>query len=80
MARLLLWLVLGVVLAYLLRGTLRHMAQRKARSAGARPPQTVDMRQCAQCGVHVPQPDLVTGSDGREFCSQAHLRAANDGR
>lgn len=48
--------------------------------AGGRPPGTPpapqEMVSCAACGLHLPQADAVTGSDGQPYCSQEHrLRA-----
>ena len=65
-----------LVIAYLVW---RHgRLERSERGPSQRPapgaPQ--EMVSCAQCGVHLPQPDAVRGGDGRFYCSQEHrLRA-----
>lgn len=41
----------------------------------AAPPQNqpAAMVRCHQCGVHLPANEAMTGTDGRLYCSQAHL-------
>ncbi|MDD5028776.1 MAG: PP0621 family protein [Rhodoferax sp.] len=31
---------------------------------------------CHQCGVHLPANEAVTGADGLQYCSHAHLQQA----
>lgn len=63
-----------LVIAYLVwrNGRIEHReAQRRGPGA---PPQ--EMVSCNACGVHLPQPDAVRGSDGRYYCCNEHrLRA-----
>jgi uncharacterized protein len=66
-----------LVIAYLLW---RHSRVERHRGESSRPPAAPgapqDMVSCAQCGLHLPQPDAVRGGDGRFYCSQEHrLRA-----
>lgn len=61
-----------------------YMLWRHARVERRPPPQPgagpdgkpQQMVSCAACGVHLPRPDAVTGSDGLPYCSKEHrLRA-----
>ena len=65
------FLVLGVVLAYwILKGYRRKMDH------GQPPPQARDeetMVRCAQCGVHLPRSESIT-TGGQYFCSTEHQR------
>ncbi len=71
------YLVLFAVLyvAYLVWRHNRIAEQRReAPRAGGSAPQV--MVSCAQCGLHLPQPDALRGKDGRYYCCQEHrLRA-----
>ena len=65
-----------LVIAYLVwrHGRVEHRQRDSSRRAPPVGPQ--EMVSCAQCGVHLPQPDAVRGGDGRFYCSQEHrLRA-----
>jgi uncharacterized protein len=65
-----------LVIAYLVwrHGRLeRHQGDSSRRAEPGTPQEMVS---CAQCGLHLPQPDAVRGGDGRFYCSQEHrLRA-----
>ena len=47
-----------------------------ARNTRPRPPPTPatpqDMVRCPICGVHLPRPDAVAGTNGLLYCSQEH--------
>jgi len=65
-----------LVIAYLVwrHGRVEHRQGDSSRRPAPGGPQ--EMVSCAQCGVHLPQPDAVRGGDGRFYCSQEHrLRA-----
>ena len=65
-----------LVIAYLVwrHGRLERSQRDSSQSAAPGSPQ--EMVSCAQCGLHLPQPDAVRGGDGRFYCSQEHrLRA-----
>lgn len=67
-------LVLAVVLVafYLWRGNRRDSMRAPPPPAPPRPlaaPET--MARCAQCGMHLPETDAVTGRRG-SYCSPAH--------
>jgi uncharacterized protein len=49
-------------------------AQTQRQRAASAPPQTTDMVRCAQCGVHVPANEAVTGLKG-QYCSSAHRQS-----
>ena len=72
------YLVLFAVLliAYLVWRSKRieHRPGGGAQPPGAAGPQT--MVSCAVCGLHLPQPDALPGTDGRFFCSQEHRLVA----
>lgn len=71
------YLVLLVVLvvAYMLWRNAR-LAERKAREEAQAPPRPVagpqDMVSCADCGLHLPKSEAVTGAQGRTYCSHEH--------
>ena len=74
--KLVLWLVLILVVLHLLRkkkagfaASMRPPAGKSAdRSAGE------VMMPCAYCGVHIPQSEVISASQGMVFCSDAHRR------
>ena len=50
-----------------------RLANRKARPPQAQPPGgPQDMVRCPICGVHLPKPDAVAGTNGLMYCSQEH--------
>jgi len=53
------------------RTSLQQNAQRKKADTSS----TVAVVRCAQCGVHIPTNDAVTGDKG-VYCSTAHLHQA----
>lgn len=69
-------LILLVVLLVAWRWkTARAAMQRKAQHQQTAAPAAQAMVCCAQCGLHVPTHDAVTGANGA-YCSAAHLRLA----
>jgi uncharacterized protein len=70
MARLLFWMLLGVV-AYLV---VKRWASPHPRRPQADPPSEAIVS-CAACGLNVPQSDAL-GRDGRWYCSREHLERA----
>lgn len=70
--KLLLFLVAVVALLWLLRGSLATWRGERERGGGPRPPAGPQaMLQCAECGVHLPKGEALTGPGG-VFCSEAH--------
>lgn len=72
------YLVLAAVLfiAYLVwrNNRLEDRGDRQAQRGQPGTPQ--EMVSCATCGLHLPRPDAVRGSDGRYYCGEEHrLRA-----
>ncbi|MCG2595577.1 hypothetical protein LZ009_22595 [Ramlibacter sp. XY19] len=72
------YLLLAAVLlvAYLLWRNGR-LADRNARARPPAPPAPPaagpqDMVRCPVCGVHLPRPDAVPGTNGVLYCSQEH--------
>jgi uncharacterized protein len=50
-----------------------RLASRDARPKAPRAPATPqDMVSCPICGVHLPRPDAVAGTNGLLYCSQEH--------
>ncbi len=74
-------LVLGVVMfaIWLWRHNRETQVRDRAATRPRRPPPPAeaaavpDMVPCAQCGLHLPQSDAVTGQRG-QYCSDAHRR------
>ena len=65
-----------LVIAYLVWRNNRIERRQSSPPPAARPGGPQEMVSCAQCGLHLPQPDAVRGGDGRFYCSQEHrLRA-----
>jgi uncharacterized protein len=63
-----------LVIAYMVwrNGRIEH--KESARRGQKAPP--LEMVSCAACGLHLPQPEAVRGSDGRYYCCNEHrLRA-----
>jgi uncharacterized protein len=67
--KILLFLVAVFALLWLLRGAQSRRAPPTGRSPGPAEPQP--MLACAQCGVHLPRDEALTGRGG-VFCSSAH--------
>ena len=83
MAKLLMWIVLGVLslLAWKTVAGRVHRLRRDDRNrpptdraAGAEAAPDESMLRCAQCGVHFPASEAIAG-DGMAFCSAAHRDA-----
>lgn len=53
---------------------LRRLSQHGPRRDDTWPQHTTetDIVRCAHCGLHVPRPETVTGSDGKSYCSPDH--------
>ena len=72
MARLLFWVLLGIV---------AYVAAKRWASQGLRPPRSgaeprsEAMVSCAACGLNVPRSEAL-GRDGRWYCSREHLEQA----
>jgi uncharacterized protein len=72
------YLLLAAVLfvAYLVWRNGR-LAERNARPRQPPPPaDPQDMVSCPICGVHLPRPDAVAGSNGLLYCSHEHRAKA----
>lgn len=69
MKYLLVVLVVGLVLAWLMRRS--RVDSKVDRSSTTRP---AEMVRCAHCGVHLPAQDALTERD-LVFCSEVHKRA-----
>jgi uncharacterized protein len=74
MARILFWILLGLV-AYAAVRWLQRQSQRVTRRP---PPRAIseDIVRCEHCGINVPESESVTGRGGRRFCSAEHRRLA----
>ena len=65
-------LIAVVVIVYMVW---RNARLRDGTSAPPRPPQPgqpQEMVSCPVCGLHLPRPDAVAGSNGRFYCTQEH--------
>lgn len=78
MLRALLVLMLGVVLALVLRG-LAAVARRGTPRAAPAPRDALPAVRCARCGVFVPQPDALVAND-QQYCSARCAAPGGDGR
>lgn len=79
MPRLLLFvfIVLIVWLAVRMLGASRKQRDRDGAAEPTAEPKGIEtIRQCAWCGVHVPDGEAVSLPDGRLYCSEAHRDAA----
>jgi len=67
------WFLIFVVVyvAYLVWRNGR-LAARKSRPPPHAPGTPQDMVRCPICGVHLPRPDAVAGTNGLLYCSQEH--------
>jgi uncharacterized protein len=50
-----------------------HSTSARPRGTPARP---LEMVSCPVCGLHLPQPDAVAGSNGLYYCSHEHRQRA----
>jgi uncharacterized protein len=75
MARLLFWVLLGVIVYAVAKNWLRAGAG--GRGAADKPPEAIV--RCAACGLNVPQSEAHAG-DGLWYCSREHLERARAGR
>ena len=66
----LIFLVLGIVLAWWILKSYRKSLPRDEPPHAAAPE---DMVRCAHCGVHLPRSESQA-SNGKFFCSEEHLR------
>lgn len=74
MGRLILFVVLVGVVVWML--TTRSRRPPGSPRAGRRPPaEPTAMRECAHCGLHLPQAEALSDDQGRPYCSEAHRRA-----
>ncbi len=73
-------MLIKLILAFVLFGGIYLLLRQLSRSADQSPPPAADkpsapateaMIECRQCGVHVPQSEVVFAS-GYTFCSTAH--------
>lgn len=72
--RYLLLFLLGLFAVWYLRRTLEGGGRRRPQDQSAPRAQTETMRECAHCGIHVPESEAER--DGEHFyCSPAHRRA-----
>lgn len=88
MIKLLFWIVLLAVVAFMLGFKRGRPAAREERGPAAPPPsapvpapsarELESMVSCAECGTHLPAGEAVPGRGG-QFCSVAH-RAAHEAR
>ena len=79
MGKLLLWLavVAAVYFAYKLTVVSQRRSERAARETRERDARAIEgepMRQCAHCGVHLPESEAIV-ADGRHYCSESHRDA-----
>ena len=74
MARLLLWMLVGII-AYVALKRWALPGARGSRRAG--PPSEAIVR-CASCGLNVPQSEALA-RDGLWYCSREHLERAQPG-
>jgi uncharacterized protein len=73
------WALFIVLLIWLMRGK-KHVAKGSSgTNASARPANGAEaMRQCAHCGMYVPESEAVVTAAGKVFCSEEHrLRHAS---
>lgn len=77
--------ILGIALWFVYRAVIRLATEQVRRNvAGPQTPAagggaTIQMRQCAHCGVHIPEGES-TQSRGQYFCCEAHRDAFFAGR
>lgn len=71
MAKLLFWVVLGVLVYWLYKRHKRGGQPREAQAPAQQGPE--DMVRCAECGVHLPRSESIM-SQGEFFCSDEHRR------
>ena len=70
-------LVVLVVVAYLVWRNARLQRRSEAPPTAAEPlAQPQEMVSCPVCGLHLPRPDAVAGSNGRFYCTQDHRARA----
>jgi uncharacterized protein len=78
MVRILLLLVLAVVIVRMLKRMLSVVPSMQAAPAAAPPAVAfTPVAACALCGVHLPISESLAGSDGRNYCCEAHRNQAN---
>ncbi|OOZ36941.1 PP0621 family protein [Solemya velesiana gill symbiont] len=61
-------IILGVWIVYLFAR--RYLKNRPAKK-GKQDSNSVEMVRCEHCGIHIPEPEVVT-RDGRSYCCEAH--------
>jgi uncharacterized protein len=62
---------------YVVRSKSRIVRQDPPRSAAPAPHGEAEtMVSCAQCGIHLPESEVVRGANGAAYCSEEHRRAA----
>lgn len=69
-------LIAFLVVAYLLWRNARLRDAAAAPRASAPPPPALEMVSCPVCGLHLPRPDAIAGSNGRFYCSPEHRAGA----
>ena len=78
MVRILVFLILAVVIVRLLKRMLSNPLQMHAAPATSPPAVAfTPIAACAVCGVHTPLAESLAGSDGRNYCCDAHRNQAN---
>ena len=71
--RLLTWLVIGYFLWAMVRNYLRKQESLRKKQTPAQPASPALIVKCRQCGLHLPQPEAVSGND-QWFCGDEHRR------
>jgi uncharacterized protein len=73
------YLLLFAVLfiAYMVWRNKRIEGDGSAARRGGGPAKPLEMVSCQVCGLHLPRPEAVVGSNGAFFCSQEHRQRAN---
>ena len=72
MGRVLFFILVGIAIWLLWRGSVRVTSRPGAHEA-SRSEHGEDMVQCARCGVHLPRSESIT-TQGRFYCSPDHQR------
>ncbi|HEX2544230.1 MAG TPA: PP0621 family protein [Ramlibacter sp.] len=70
-------LIAVVVIVYMVwRSSRLRDEGSKPRNQAAAPGEPQEMVSCPVCGLHLPRPDAVAGSNGRFYCTPEHRARA----
>jgi uncharacterized protein len=79
MVRILVFLILAVVIARILKRMLSDTPRMQPANPSTSQPAVAftPIAACAVCGVHIPLAESVAGGDGYNYCCDAHRNQAN---